>query len=182
MNRREKDLQKVLGYTKLLDIEVVYVDETEGDVAGLYYPRKGPTPPKIHVSTKKQTVFRQLLTILHELGHHIDLREGEWSDQDDKAVELVFDKLNEAPEWAKRRFWDLEERANWNLLRIAEHLEIELPPFLFWYDIEKLRAYIKLEFKIGKVPKKLWKEEKRKIRERLLENTPPISSYKIISY
>ncbi len=166
MNRREKDLQKALKYARLLGIRIFFRDILGGDIAGLYEDGDEDDPPKIWIS-RNRTLTAQLFTVLHELGHHLDFLNGTSTEREAQGYNLVDEKGHKAPMWAKKMYWNSEERANAFIPQIAGFLGISLPDFLYNYDLEKSRKYLLLGFKKPKITDKIWTEEKRKLSKRL---------------
>lgn len=154
----------------MLDVRVKFLpDFGRGEsIAGLYTPPCDAEAALIEIGTTRRSMFTQMTTLLHELGHHLDyIKRGGWSQKENEAADIFEEKGSNSPRWVKKNIWDVEENAHQYMLRIVKFLDIKMPLHSFYYDLEKTRKRLRLELNQDKINEPAWKIEKKRIRAKL---------------
>lgn len=182
MRKRESDLKKLVQHIRSQGVTVTFKDLRKEKFAGYYVNSDGTSAPAIFINSKGTSLIFQLLTLLHEYGHHLDYTFREWPKKVFEADKIFEEKGISSPLWVKKTIWDIEERANEYILPVAEELEITIPLYLFYYDLEKTRKKLRLDLEKGKIKTSRWKKEKELIRKRLRDQDVRRRFYQRCSY
>lgn len=155
----KKELNRVVMFAESLGLKVLFVSGKNKDYVGCYMEPEKKTPGVIEVCrSKKTTVTFQILTLLHEIGHHVD-----YTDKGSMPRAVRFLDQPNAPKWARRAIYNAERRGAAHGEQLYWTLMLRIP---FWKvkkafatDLYLYRKY----FLTGEYP--TWNET-RKFRRR----------------
>lgn len=121
MHLYEKELKRCLKFCEGLGLKVKFIKGTGADYWGAYMEPDRSTQGVIEI-VKARSVTHQIITLLHEIGHHIDFTQTKWMPE---AYSHLDDPA--APEWARNAIYNAEERAVTNGEKVYWTLMLRIP-------------------------------------------------------
>jgi len=121
MHLYQRELKRVLKFCEGLGLKVQFIDGRGADYWGAYMEPDRSTPGVIEI-VRASTVTHQIITLLHEIGHHLDFTQTKWMPDAYNHI----DDLN-PPEWARKAIFNAEERAVTNGEKAYWTLMLRIP-------------------------------------------------------
>jgi hypothetical protein len=179
--KRLEQIEKVANYAKnILGVNVSFVDnEKIGHCSGEYEAPIGGKKAVVLVSNNLSGLST-LLTLLHELGHHIDLLKRGSIPIEEEAYRHYPDDFGIAcPIKYRKHIKNIENHANYHAWEIARYLDLRLPVFTYIKDVlfqqESLNYTLANGYTPKKIRDKLWKKCHKKARRLVCQLKNPLS-------
>lgn len=128
-----EELKRVIKFAEGLGLKVKFLTSDYKDYHGLYSHPDRYEKGWIEVCRNKRTSKTfQIMTLLHEIGHHIDFTENRMVSE---CYAYLDAEAGKAPEWARKAIFNSEQRA------------VQYGEKLYWTLMLKIPFWkVKLEF------------------------------------
>lgn len=180
---RVLQIKKIVKYAKeFLNVDVKFVPNLS--TAGLYTAPAGQRRALVEVlSTYNGLTI--VLTLLHELGHHIDFLERGYVEVEEVAYNYYPHEVGaQTPIKYRKHIRNVENEANIHAWKIAKYLDLKIPIFAFVKDVLHQKEMMNYMFSHGPCPKKvrdkLRKKCHKKAKELLWQSENPMSQLWLI--
>lgn len=178
MGVRDDDLKKLLAYAKGVGADVKFERHKRGDWAGAYWDFENPLFPKIILATwPRQTKTSLILSLVHELGHHMDWIHNNRaiSARYISAAEKEFDRKSRRDKVIAKKWRQVFYKSEMDGLEyhemIAKESQIKLPRWKVIKERESDRWIYTIYLKTGNVPTSKQLQQKQKgLRKRYYED------------
>lgn len=177
--RRLEQIEKVITYAHdFLNVEVNFLDSNKiGNCSGEYTAPKGQRKGAVVVANNL-TGLSTMLTLLHELGHHIDYLKRGYVEVEEEAYHFYPDALNKkCPIKYRKHIRKIENEANKHAWEIAIYLDLKIPLFSYIKDVvyqqESLNYTLANGITNRNMRKKLWKKS-NKIAQQIFQCPNPL--------
>lgn len=176
MSALKAELKRVVKFAESLGLKVHFIDAYKRDYHGCYMHPEKFEPGIIEVcKTRRTTITFQIITLLHEIGHHLDFIEsGKMPD----SYNLI--DSDDCPDWARKSIFKAERRACKHAEKLYWTLRLRVP---FWkvkmelsLDIFLYRMFKNTgDYPTTKQYESFRRNWKKRFKERYSKDTPPRS-------
>ena len=176
--RRIEQIDKIITYAHdFLNVEVDFLDSSKiGHCSGEYTAPKGQRRGNVVVADNL-TGLSTILTLLHELGHHIDYLKRGYVEVEEEAYHFYPDSADKkCPVKYRRHIRKVENEANRHAWEIAIYLDLKIPLFSYIKDVVYQQESLNYTLANGTtnkiIRKKLWKKSNKIAKQILLSQNP----------
>lgn len=177
--RRLAQIDKIITYAHdFLNVEILFLNDKElENCSGEYTAPKGQRRGSVSVSNS-MSGLSTILTLLHELGHHIDYLKRGYVEIEEEAYWFYPDTPNEiCPIKYRKHIRKVENEANKHAWEIATYLDLKIPIFSYIKDVVYQQEHLNYILAHGttnrNIRKKLWKKT-YKISKTILQSPNPL--------
>lgn len=156
---RLHQIEKVIEYANnFLNIDVYFVSPDGFEESGLYVAPEGVERGSITIVDNLYGI-PTLITILHELGHHIDFLKRGYVEEEEEAYHFYPEKRGEScPVKYRDLIFHVENEANRHAYEISQYLDLKIPLFSFIKDVIYQRECLDYDLKFGSTTKEIRRE------------------------
>jgi hypothetical protein len=156
---RLHQIDKIIDYANnFLNIDVYFVDPKSFDDSGEYVAPEGVERGSITIVDNLRGI-PTILTLLHELGHHIDFLKRGYVEEEEYAYGFYPEKRGEScPVKYRDLIKHVEDEANRHSYEISQYLDIKIPLFSFIKDVIYQRECLDYSLKFGSTTKEIRRE------------------------
>ena len=177
--KRIAQIEKIVTYAhNFLNVEIQFLDTKNlENCSGEYTAPKGQRKANISIDDSFSGLGT-ILTLLHELGHHIDYLKRGYVGIEEEAYLYYPDTKNEiCPIKYRKHIRKVENEANKHAWEIATYLDLKIPIFSYIKDVvyqqESLNYTLAHGITDKIIRKKLWKKSD-KIAKKILQSPNPL--------
>lgn len=177
--KRIEQIDKIITYAHdFLNVEVDFLDsKTMENCSGEYTAPKGQRKGNVVVANDL-TGLSTILTLLHELGHHIDYLKRGYVEIEEEAYHFYPDTQGKkCPIKYRKYIRKIENEANKHAWEIATYLDLKIPLFSYIKDVvyqqESLNYTLANGITNRNARKKIWKKS-NKIAKQIYQSQNPL--------